>query len=645
MISRRAVGGPAAFAFYCAATVLMTWPLAARLGRDLPADLVDPLFNTWVLGWNYHAAGLSPGGPADVSYWDGNIFHPAKGSLARSEHLLPQALLGLPLFALTRDLPLTYGLLFMATFALSGTFLFLLVRDETGDAGAAVGAGLLFAFALARWNHLSHLQALSVQWMPLALLAVRRVADPAPRARARTALAVAGLALVVAAQLLSSGYYLLYFPLPLILFAVVEAARAGRRPAWLRLGAAAALGAAIVVPLALPYLGTHGAARDLASVVEYSADVLAWLTAPSASHLWGGMEAFVRGNVRLFPGLVTPALVLSALVFAWRSAAAGSNVERPPGRRVARLAAALLAALAVLAALLALASAGVITVGPLQLRMTTLRRPLILLALAAGLAAHGWPGLATRVRAFLARREVVHAALAMLCAWLSLGPLVTANGWPAPVSSPYALLYESVPGFSSARAPERFALVAACFAAAAGGWGLFHLRRWARAGPALGWALCGLFLIESAAMPLPMSRQWEVEGLGALPAWRGGQPSPIVDAIRGLPDHAVLAVLPFGEMQHDTRAMFDSTFHWRRLVNGYSGSTPPEHTRSLVALRDPLRDAPGALAHLRGIGGTHVVVHEAAWLRDKGARVTERRVAAGAREVARAEDAVLLALD
>jgi hypothetical protein len=30
---------------------ILTWPLAAQLGRSLPGNYGDPLFVTWVMGW------------------------------------------------------------------------------------------------------------------------------------------------------------------------------------------------------------------------------------------------------------------------------------------------------------------------------------------------------------------------------------------------------------------------------------------------------------------------------------------------------------------------------------------------------------------------------------------------------------------
>ena len=89
----------AATVLYAVATVALTWPLAPRAARDVPGDLLDPLFSCWALGWNFHAMGLSPEGPPATGYWDANIFHPTARALARSEHFVPQALQGALVYA------------------------------------------------------------------------------------------------------------------------------------------------------------------------------------------------------------------------------------------------------------------------------------------------------------------------------------------------------------------------------------------------------------------------------------------------------------------------------------------------------------------------------------------------------------------
>jgi hypothetical protein len=635
---------------YAVAAVALTWPLVPRAAQDLPADLLDPLFTCWALGWNFHAFGLTDG-PRPGSYWDANIFHPTPMALARSEHFLAQALQGAPVYALTDGLVLTYNVLFLATFVLSGTFLYLFAREYTADRFAAAGAGLLYAFALFRWVQIAHLGGLSSQWMPLALLLCGRVVR-AKGGRAVTTRIVA-LAAVTAVQAISSGYYLLYFPPFLAAWAAWEAWRQRGLAPWLRLAAAGALAVALALPMVLPYVALRagGAERDLASVVEHSADLLSLVTAPALGAVWGPvLDAFPRGEARLVPGLVTPLLAGLALVAAVSGARSDARARGVPGalprrfRTAARVVAIVLGAAALAGGALVLAGGRSFSVGPLDVRVMSMSRPALLMALAVLAAAAGWPRFNPLVRALFARPAFVAILLAALAVWLSLGPLVTLDGWPTAVPAAYRWLYEHAPGFESGRAPARFAMIAACFASFAAAFGFERLRASA-VGRRLAWVLCGAFLLETTPAGLPLSQQWEVEGVATAPDWHDGAPSPIVAAIRGLPPEAVLAVLPFGHFFYETSAMFDAAHHWRRLANGYSSWTPEAYSRLKFAVRDPLRRSPDVVAALRAAGVTHVVVHERAWTREKGARVTERLIEAGARPAARAGDVALLAID
>ena len=111
---------------------------------------------------------------AITNFWNANIFYPEPLTLAYSEHLFGQALQVLPVQALTGNILLSYNLLFISTFALSGFSVYMLVRDLTGRPLAAFVAGLAFAYAPYRLSQLSHLQVLSSYWMPLALVGFRR---------------------------------------------------------------------------------------------------------------------------------------------------------------------------------------------------------------------------------------------------------------------------------------------------------------------------------------------------------------------------------------------------------------------------------------------------------------------------------------
>src|SRR5215475_10688187 len=82
---------------FAAAAVVVTWPLASRLGTHLPLGSLSgrtvPLFNLWTLEWN--AQRLAHG---YAGYWNAPIFHPVKAAFAFSE---PEAVPGL-IFAAVR---------------------------------------------------------------------------------------------------------------------------------------------------------------------------------------------------------------------------------------------------------------------------------------------------------------------------------------------------------------------------------------------------------------------------------------------------------------------------------------------------------------------------------------------------------------
>src|SRR5215470_7448424 len=192
---------------YAAIAVLMTWPLAAGITRDVAWDLGDSVLNMWILAWDCEQLrGILQGHYSHLRhFFDANIFYPAPLTLAYSEHLVPQAIQVFPIYVLTKNPILCYNLLFLSTFVLSGLGMFLLARELTGSTAAAFVGGLLFAFAPYRIPQSSHLQVLSSQWMPFALYGVRRYVQGG---RMHALIGATG---AVVLQGLSCGYYLLYF--------------------------------------------------------------------------------------------------------------------------------------------------------------------------------------------------------------------------------------------------------------------------------------------------------------------------------------------------------------------------------------------------------------------------------------------------
>src|SRR5215470_1422075 len=81
-------------------SIVATYPLVLNLRYSVVGDLGDPLFVIWVLGWDYHKITS-----LDLqNFWEGNIFYPAPLTLAYSEHFFGSALLGLPLYLISKNL-------------------------------------------------------------------------------------------------------------------------------------------------------------------------------------------------------------------------------------------------------------------------------------------------------------------------------------------------------------------------------------------------------------------------------------------------------------------------------------------------------------------------------------------------------------
>ena len=155
--------------------------------RDLPADFGDPLLNSWILAWDATTCRARSAVTSGRSqeYWNANIYYPHPLALAYSEHLTAQAVMILPIYALSRNPILCYNVVFLSTFVLSAIGMFLFVRDLTGSSGAAFLAGLAFGFAPYRFGTLPHVQVLSSMWMPFVLLGFHRFLESRRTAASR----------------------------------------------------------------------------------------------------------------------------------------------------------------------------------------------------------------------------------------------------------------------------------------------------------------------------------------------------------------------------------------------------------------------------------------------------------------------------
>jgi hypothetical protein len=325
---------------YLAAAAVTTWPLVihprALLGSSSGAG--DPYLNLWILGWGMQAVLSNPASLLTGAVFDANIFHPARGTLAYSDHLLLQSVLLAPLYAVTHDVVLCYNVLLIASLVASALAMHLLVRTVVGSEAGAYLAGLAWGFGSYRFAHLIHLQLQSLYFLPLAffflhrLIAGRRTRD------------IVLLGVTAALQAISSVYYGIIGGLALVVGGVALAAGVGR---WRnvavlkRLYYAAAIAGLLVMPVAIVYgrvAQREGFGRNLYEAGRSAAYASSYLQAPPGNVVYGrtgllrqqdpvrlkadpaDASALPRtGPEReLFPGFVLIALAMAGAWLGWR---------------------------------------------------------------------------------------------------------------------------------------------------------------------------------------------------------------------------------------------------------------------------------------------------------------------------------------
>jgi hypothetical protein len=292
-------------ALFIVLTVAMTWPQAANLSTHV-YDSDDPLLSIWRVAWIAH---ILPTSPADLL--NGNIFHPEKRTLAYTDSVLLEGLAGAPLIWAGVSQVTTYNLLLLLSMALSGWAMWRYAFYLTAHSGAAILAGITFAFVPFRFDHFHHLELQATIFLPLTLLYFERTLD---RDSTRDAWLMAAC---YVAQVYSCIYYSVFLATVLVPIAVMRLwkltpdhrARCIRR----------VLPAALVAMLAVaPYGYAYALNRETlgerldSDVRLYSATLSNYLAATHANLVHGGWSAqFGRSERFLFPGVLAVLLAIA----------------------------------------------------------------------------------------------------------------------------------------------------------------------------------------------------------------------------------------------------------------------------------------------------------------------------------------------
>jgi hypothetical protein len=321
---------------YALAVVALTWPLLAQITTHLGAlhGPGDPYLNLWILGWDLHALSTDPWSLLSGRIFDANIFHPAAGTLAYSEHLILQAAALLPLYWASGDVVFCYNVLLLASLAANGLAMHAYARAVTGSEPGAWIAGLAWALWPYHVARLLHIQLQALYFLPLALLFLHKVV--AGRRRRD----VVGLGVFAGLQAISSLNYgiVTAVALGLVALALLVGVGRWRSPAMLaRLAAGALIGALLLAPFAWPYWRAQqreGFTRNLYEASHHAARPSSYLQVSAENVLYGRTHLLTAhdeaGRLRpgrlgsvehvLFPGFVLIILAVGGVWWGRRSA-------------------------------------------------------------------------------------------------------------------------------------------------------------------------------------------------------------------------------------------------------------------------------------------------------------------------------------
>lgn len=531
--------------YFAGLTLLMTWPLAARMGSEMVGQLGDNIYFVWMVAWMKKALFELRVNPFNVWF----LNYPEGWNMAYTEITPAQLGLALPFSFLSSPM-FAYNAALMLSFVLSGLTMFLWVRHLTGRSGAALIAGTIFAFLPFRFAHflIGHLNLSGTQWFPLyfwGLFEALGVGKSAPAGKVTYRYAVLGgigLGLIG----LTSQYYLYMAVLITALILAVYLIFYNRHSwkdvhFWKRMVVLGLAALPFVALAAAPYLQLSQAGglpdRSIGLARPYSAGLTDFLL-PSTDHfLWGGWigahfnrQMWVEGT--LYFGAVS--LVLAGIAWFKRKSSGQQH------------------------ALLGLLFWGTVFS--------------ILLAMGTDLHWNGSP-VEISAPAFLAERLGRESI---------------------PILLPGYFLFQFFPFYAKLRALMRFGVFALIFCSAAAGLGAAWLLEKTRGMRRYFLAAALLVLVFVDFYPGPYHEFTRVD------------PRPVDLWLAQQPGQGAVIQFPFvkGEDQEHT---YFTLFHGKPYVGGFFNAFPPPQYQKVKPVMEGFPDA-ASVAMLKSLGVEYVLV-------------------------------------
>jgi len=578
--------------FFIIYSLSATYPLVTQMGVVIK-NLGDPLLNVWILNWDIHKFLTGTN-----NFFDANIFYPDSNTLAYSEHLIPQALLALPVFLITRQPIFIYNFLFILSFILSGLGVFFLVEHLTKNRIAAFLAGFIFAFSPFRFSHLGHLQILTMQWIPFAFLFFHKFIEE-PKIRN-----LIFFSIFFILQVLSCSYYAFFLSMAVLIMVVfILINRKISLKKFLLLVSAGIIIGLILLPFFYPYYKFRKETefkREITEVELYSARLENYLATPTGNRLLGKItERFVGGEAQLFPGITV--LFLAIIATFKISLKKDEGGVKKTKVRVNRILDIFILFNCLLIVILKKWGGFDLNFASFSISVHSLRNPVYCLIFLIILR---WFNSQDRKRYLaLDYRGNLYLILAISSFILSLGPSLITQSGNKLINLPYLFLYNHIPGFQGLRVPARWGCFVIFALSVLAGFGIERIfNSFKKQRIILKCGITGLLFIslvvESVYVPLGYASV--PQAVPAVYNWLAKEKGNF--AIVELP-------MPIDDSRtcYETLYMYWSIYHWKDLVNGYSGFLSP----SYWSINRAMQKFPSveSVKLLEALGVKYVIVH------------------------------------
>ncbi len=292
--------------------VLLTWPLAARLGSAGRIDSGDGRHGVWNVSWVAHALTTQP-----LHVFDANIFHPHDNALAFSEANLVAGVLAIPVWLISRGNPYAaYNSVVLMAFAFAALSAYFLARTVGAGRFGATIAAIVYGYSPYMLAHIPHIQLLMTFGPALSLAMMHRFVTTPTTARA------VALGLTLSVTGLACAYYGIFSGLVVGLGVLWFAGVDGhwrQWQYWARSMLAAVIILIVILPLFVPYLSVReeGFARSLDEARLFSTIGRAYLASAVHVHAWM-LPLLGTWREVLFPGFQAIVLAIAALVMTAR---------------------------------------------------------------------------------------------------------------------------------------------------------------------------------------------------------------------------------------------------------------------------------------------------------------------------------------